>query len=150
MSRYEILFLTVPEITQDETSAIELQIQKVIKEHTGSLVSFERWGKMLLAYPIRHHDYGVYFLFRFEVAEAGAKALIDALQTYLMVKLNETVMRNLVNRLDMKASLMYQRPDSLEEMPGRTTDALMKEHKIGMNPRSQNNAVEQEFETEGK
>jgi small subunit ribosomal protein S6 len=151
MSRYEILFLTVPEITQDEISSIESQVQKLVREHSGSFVSFERWGKMLLAYPIRHHDYGVYFLFRFEVAEASAEALIEALKTYLAVKLNETVMRHLINRLDMKASLMYQRPDSLEEMPGRTTDALMKEHRIGASsaPRAQN-SMDQEFEIEGK
>lgn len=151
MSRYEILFLTIPEITRDETSSIESQVQKIVREHTGSLVSFERWGKMLLAYPIRHHDYGVYFLFRFEVAETSAEALIESLKTYLAVKLNETVMRHLINRLDMKASLVYQRPDSLEEMPGKTTDALMKEHRINAGPaaRAQNN-IDQEFEMEGK
>lgn len=122
MIRYETLLLTVPEITLDEASAIEAQVQKIVREHKGVMISFERWGKMLLAYPVQDKDYGVYFLVRFEVALENALALLEAVKMLLAVKLNETVMRYLVNRLDEKSSLEYQRPESLEDAPSRPSE----------------------------
>jgi len=119
MLRYETLLLTVPEITQDEASAIEAQVQEIVREHKGTMLSFERWGKMLLAYPVQDKDYGVYFLARFEVAQEHVQALLEAIKMLLAVKLNETVMRYMVNRLDTKGSLEYQRPESLEDAPSK-------------------------------
>jgi len=135
MLRYETLFLTVPEITQDESTAIESQFQKLIKDHSGMLISFERWGKMQLAYPIRHNDYGTYFLVRFEGSANTVGPLLEAIKVLFSVKLNDTVMRHLTSRLDEKSSLVYVRPESLEEIPGKTTDVLMKEHRVGMGSR---------------
>ena len=122
MIRYETLILTVPEITLDEASAIEAQVQKIVREHKGVMLSFERWGKMLLAYPVQDKDYGVYFLVRFEIALENSFVLLEAIKTLLAVKLNETVMRSMVNRLDQKASLEYQRPESLEDTPSRPSE----------------------------
>ena len=61
MLRYETLLLTIPEITLDESSAIEAQLQKIVREHKGTLLSFERWGKMLLAYPVKKMIMGFTF-----------------------------------------------------------------------------------------
>lgn len=127
MLRYETLFLTVPEITLDEASAVETHIQKLMKEHAATLVSFERWGKMLLAYPINNNDYGVYFLIRFEVEPAKTEALLEGLKTLLAVKLNETVVRYLVNKLEPKGSWEYQRPESLEDAPSRPAESFARE-----------------------
>ena len=60
--------LTVPEITADETKSIEQQFDRVVADKKGTMVSFERWGKYRLAYPVKKNDYGVYFLARFETA----------------------------------------------------------------------------------
>ncbi len=123
MLRYETLLLTVPEITLDEASAVEAQVQKIVRENKGTMVSFERWGKMLLAYPVQDKDYGVYFLARFEVAQEHVEALLEAVKMLLAVKLNETIMRYMLNRLDSKALLEYQRPESLEDTP-RSTEGV--------------------------
>lgn len=128
MVRYEILFLTVPEITADEASSIESQVQKLVREQGGTLLSFERWGKMLLAYPVRHHDYGVYFLVRFEFEESKLAPALEALRMLFAVKLNETVMRYLVDRLDAQAPLTYARPDSLEEAPSKPSEPVSREY----------------------
>lgn len=119
MLRYETLYLTVPEITADEVTAIERQIDKLIKESQGSLLSFERWGKYALAYPVRKNDYGVYFLVRFEVPRGSDKALLENISTLLKVRYNELVMRFMISVLDPRAALTYQRPASLEEAPAR-------------------------------
>jgi ribosomal protein S6 len=119
MIRYETLILAVPEIATDEVTGLEAGFSKVIKDFNGSLISFERWGKYRLAFPVRGFDYGVYFLARFEVEDEAKGALLDALKIFLAVKHNELVMRFMMTRLAKHASLAYQRPESLEEAPTR-------------------------------
>ena len=65
MARYEILMLTIPEVTEDEIKGIDPQILGILRVAKGSLVSFERWGKYRLCYPVKKNEYGVYFLVRF-------------------------------------------------------------------------------------
>lgn len=119
MFRYEALFLAVPTITAAETAAIESQFAQLVKSLRGTLVSYERWGKYRLAYPVKKHEYGVYFLTRFEVQPADKAALLDAVRTFFAVKHNELVMRSVIEVLDFNASLDYLRPESLEEAPAR-------------------------------
>lgn len=131
MIRYEVLIVTVPEITSDESSALEMQLGKLIEEHKGKLISLDRWGKYRLAYQVRANDYGVYFLLRFETGEEGGKELLTAVYNFLTVKYNELVMRHLVVKLDPKASLVYQRPESLEETPSKGVDSYLKNKRMG-------------------
>ena len=120
LRQYEALLLTVPEITGDEVKHLENQIDKVIKSGTGSIVSFERWGKYRLAYDINKNDYGVFFLTRFELPES--KNAINDLKTLLKVKFNNVIMRDMISVLDPKRPLTYQRPRSLEEAPAREAE----------------------------
>lgn len=130
MLRYETLLLAVPEITADEANTIETQLDKTIQDHKGTMLSFERWGKYSLAYPVRKYDYGVYFLTRFEVGLDTKDALLEALRTLFAVKYNELVMRHVIVRLDSTASLEYNRPESLEEVPTRDVETFLKENKM--------------------
>lgn len=125
MHRYEALMLTVPEITADEAKTIEQQVDRLVSEKKGTLLSFERWGKYRLAYPIQKNEYGVYFLVRFETA--APQPLVSEVDTLLAVKLHDFVMRYMVTKLDPKQPLDYQRPQSLEEVPTREIGAFMKE-----------------------
>lgn len=130
MIRYETLFMTVPEITADEAAALEGSFEKLLAEHKASLLSFERWGKYRLAYPVRTNDYGVYFLTRFEISDAEkSKSLLDAMDTLMSVKYNELVMRHMNTRLGARSSLSYHRPESLEEAPSRDVETFLKKAK---------------------
>ena len=128
MFRYEVLFLTVPEITKDESEAIKAHFTKVIRAHKGTMVSFDRWGKYRLAYQVGKNDYGVYFLTRFEVENEQKQALLAAINEIFVFKFNTLIPKHIVQRLDTKASLEYRRPDSLEDNPGVDSfvDGLMK------------------------
>ncbi len=120
MINYEILLLTVPEITVDEASVIETQIDKAVRDQGVKILSYERWGKMLLAYPVRNNDYGVYFLARFSVAQGEqGRALLEQLKNLAMVRYSDTIMRHMIDRLDPRLPLTYQRPESLEEVSTR-------------------------------
>jgi len=118
MVRYEVLMLTIPEITEDEARGIETQLSTIIKAVKGSMISFERWGKYRLSFPVNKQEYGNYFLARFEV-DKEAFNVLDDVKTLLSIKLHDLVMRTMTARLKDKQSLVYQRPPSLEEAPKR-------------------------------
>lgn len=126
VSRYEVLILTVPEITADESKNIETQFDRVIKEAKGTVISFEKWGKYKLAYPIRKNDYGIYFLARFEVETAA----VESVKSLLALKFYELIMRHMIIQLDPKQSLEYQKPPSLEDAPSRDVNTFLKENRM--------------------
>lgn len=143
--RYEILLLAIPEITNDETSKLEADLRDVIHEKRGTCISFERWGKFRLLYPVNKNEYGVYFLTRFEAQESSdARELLKRVRSLIQLKYNEIVMRYLVNRLNKKQSLAYQRPESLEDAPGRVADSLMREHKVDFGSEGRGKSVRNE------
>lgn len=124
--RYEALLLTVPELTADEAKSIEQNFARMVEAHKGTLISFERWGKYPLAYPIKKNDYGVYFLARFETNQVNP--LVNEVKTLLNVKLHELVVRNMITSLEDKQSLAYQRPPSLEEGSSREVGSFFKDN----------------------
>jgi small subunit ribosomal protein S6 len=118
MVRYEVLILTIPEVTEDEIKGIESQVQGILRGAKGTLVSFERWGKYRLCFPVKKNEYGVYFLVRFELP-GESKNVLDEVKTLINVKFFDIIMRSMFSVLDSKQSLVYQRPTSLEEAPRR-------------------------------
>lgn len=116
MNRYEVLILTIPEITKDEELSIERGIEKALNDKKGSLISFERWGKYQLAFPVKSHEYGVYFLARFEFAGTG-NAVLEEVKSLFQIKFNDYVMRHVVTALKPGQSLEYRKPQSLEDAP---------------------------------
>lgn len=117
IQRYEALILASPEITHDESGELERSIDRKIQEYKGTLISYDRWGKYQLAYPIKHHEYGVYFLVRLEVPKTNNDLVLKEIKNIFDLKFNTTVMRYVFSHLDETASLEYKRPLSLEEKP---------------------------------
>jgi small subunit ribosomal protein S6 len=128
MMRYELLMLSVPEITLDEAKALESQIERTIRDAKGAVLSFDRWGKYRLAYPVKKNDYGVYFLTRFEIEDSNE--LLEELKSVFMVKLNDTIMRHMISRLSLNDSLEYQKPQSLEEAPARDMNTFIRDNNL--------------------
>ncbi len=127
MQRYEVLVLTVPEITNDELKQMESQLDRLITDKEGSTLSFERWGKFRLTYPVRNNEYGVYCLMRFEAPSDVVKIMRD----FFAVKLHNIAMRHVIARVKGD-SLAYQRPKSLEEATtSRDVDTFLKENQMG-------------------
>ena len=135
MERYESLILTIPEITNDESSEIEKLLDKKIQTFKGKLITYDRWGKYQLAYPVKGKEYGVYYLARFEIPATKKSEILKEVKSLLDLKFNEIVMRHLISQLDINASLEYKRPTSLEETP-KDIDQFLKENRMtGIAPR---------------
>ena len=129
MFRYEVLFLATPEITKDESDGIKSHFTSIIRSHKGDMLSFEKWGKYRLAYPVKNNEYGVYFLTRFDVKSESKQELLAALKEAFVFKFNNVVMKNLFNKLDPEASLEYRRPESLEDNP-QDVDSFLKRNEM--------------------
>lgn len=124
MVYYETLLLADPSITQDEVKSIETALTTLSKSKKSSMISFEKWGKYLLAYPVKKNPYGVYLLARFESEEASS--LPKEIATLCKVKLSNTVMRDMTTRLAKNASLSYEKPPSLEDEPSAASAGSVK------------------------
>jgi small subunit ribosomal protein S6 len=129
MFRYEVLFLTVPEITKDESEAIRAYFSKVFRTHKANMLTYDRWGKYRLAYPVNHNDYGVYFLTRFEVDGENKEALLASIKEIFVFKFNTLIPKNIIVRLDAKATAEYKRPASLEDNP-QDIDSFLKRNEM--------------------
>lgn len=128
--RYELLLLATPEITKDEATDLEKQIDRCIKKADASMISFERWGKYRLAYLVQKHEYGVYFLTRFEGIPDKMAGLLSDIRSLLKLKLGSIVMRDILTLLPLDRSLAYQRPESLEEAPSQDVDSFLRKNKM--------------------
>ncbi len=129
LQRYEVLMLTVPEITQDELKNLETHLDDLVRKAKGVTISFEKWGKFKLAYPVKKKDYGIYILIRFEVPKASS--IIEDMKSYFTIKVHDIMMRSMISCLDSDQSLIYQRPKSLEESPtSRDVRAFLRENKM--------------------
>lgn len=129
MKRYETLILAIPEITADESADLEKQFEQIIKKASGSVRSFERWGKYRLEYQIWHNEYGIYFLTRFEIADENSAQTISDIDTLFKVKLPSLIMRHITTALRQDQPLNYIKPESLEDIPAQDVDSLLKENK---------------------
>lgn len=130
LPRYETLVLVPTESTNDDISAIERQIDEICIQAEGSLISFDRWGKYQLCFPVKKHSYGIYLLARYEVNPAKVNVALKNIDKLLKLKYNELVMRFVTTRLDDNASLSYEKPESLDASRPSSTDALKEEAKI--------------------
>lgn len=117
MHRYETLFVTVPELSAEEATALTTALEQSITTAGGTMISCERWGKYHLAYPIKKHEYGIYYLVRFEAPAPQHQEMLAQVKALLTVKHGDIVLRSLNTVLSPKVSLAYQRPESLEDAP---------------------------------
>jgi small subunit ribosomal protein S6 len=130
MVRYETLILARTEITDDEISTIERQFDKLLSEYKGETISFDRWGKYHLAYPVGKHDYGIYMLYRYELPQEKLNTFMKDLDTFFKIKCNEFVLRFATVRLPKNAPTNYAKPESLDSNRSTNVEAFMKENKM--------------------
>jgi small subunit ribosomal protein S6 len=119
MIYYEMLMLLTPDISQENYDLIQEKIESVIKENSGIIKNYDRWGKYLLAYPIKKHTYGIYILLRFGVNQSLLNNTLNSIRSLCTLRFNLIMMRYVFVRLGKKISDTYCRPDSLEDAPRR-------------------------------
>ena len=96
MQTYETLFITVPDLTEeDEKSTVEV-LSKIVTDGDGTFHANERLGRKRLGYPIRKFEEGVYTRFLYD----SEKEIPQELER--RIKLSDKVLRSLTVRLDVE------------------------------------------------
>lgn len=130
MLRYETLFLTRTELSEDDASTLEKQLDKIVSEAQGKLDSFDKWGKYKLAYPVKKQGNGMYILARYQAPTAYVAKLLHELDQFLKLKCSETVLRHVNIRLRKNAPATYIKPDSVDLVRTGSLDTFFKDNKI--------------------
>jgi small subunit ribosomal protein S6 len=96
MPTYETLFITPPNLPEDEERAAVDTLALVVTEAGGQMVTNDRMGRRRLAYPIRKFDDGVYVRFLYDAEPAVSRELDRR------IRLSDKVLRSLTVRLEPK------------------------------------------------
>jgi small subunit ribosomal protein S6 len=91
---YETLFITPPDMAEDDERAAVETLAKIVTDGGGSLVANERMGRRRLAYPIRKFEDGVYVRFLYD-SESGVPKELER-----RIRLSDVVLRSLTVRLE--------------------------------------------------
>lgn len=87
MRRYETIFITHPELTEEELSELKEKILSILTQFKGDLIKLDDWGLKKLTFEVRRNSRGRYFLIDY----AAGKDLIRELERNL--RLNDRVLR---------------------------------------------------------
>jgi small subunit ribosomal protein S6 len=87
LRRYETIFITHPDLTEEELSELKEKIHSILAQFKGDLIKLDDWGAKKLTFEIRRNSRGRYFLLDY----AGGKDLIRELERNL--RLNDRVLR---------------------------------------------------------
>jgi small subunit ribosomal protein S6 len=96
LKTYEILFLIRPDMEKEELGNQYKNIESIIAKHSGKIDSVQELGKKTLAYQIKKHKDGIYYLMNVKIGSQDIKGLQDEL------KLSEPILRMAFMKLDEK------------------------------------------------
>jgi small subunit ribosomal protein S6 len=102
MTGYELVFITVPTLSEEDLAVVLKKIKKTLNEFDGKLIHEYVWGRRRLAYQIAGNDFGVYHAWYF----TGSGKTVDELQRQFGY--SDDVLRNqIVKTDDLDADAAY-------------------------------------------
>ena len=104
MTGYELVFITVPTLSEEDLAVVLKKIKKTLTEFDGKLIHEYVWGRRRLAYEITGNDFGVYHAWYF----TGSGKTVDELQRQFGY--SDDVLRNQIvktNDLDADAAFLH-------------------------------------------
>lgn len=92
MNKYEVLYVIVPELSDEDNASIVEKFNGIIAANGGEIEKVDEWGKRRLAYTIDYKTEGYYVLVSFS---APAEAPVELERN---LKNDERIMRYKVTR----------------------------------------------------
>jgi small subunit ribosomal protein S6 len=99
MLQYETIFVSDPNLTDEEVDAIVGLVDQITVAAGGKVLKTEKWGKRRLAYPIGHREEGIYVLMTLECPTTLVKE-IDR-----RYRVNDRILRHLTVRVEDASQL---------------------------------------------
>ena len=95
MNKYEVMFIVRPDMEEAEIKKTAEDMKKVLTDNKAKLLEEKPLGQKELAYEIRGHKTGYYFLINIEANDAKAINEFDRLAL-----ISEDVIRHLIVKED--------------------------------------------------
>ena len=94
MRKYELMFIVRTDIEEGEVKNVIDSLKKLLQDKKAKILEEKEMGQKELAYEIKKHKTGYYFLF---TVEAGN----DAIEEFeRVVLINENILRHIVVRVE--------------------------------------------------
>ena len=115
MRRYETIYITHPEVTEEELSELQGKINSILTSFKGELIKLDDWGVRKLTYEVRKNSRGRFFLLDY----AAGTELIRELERNL--RLHDRVLRFQTVKIGDQVT-----PDSLKALREAATTEKVK------------------------
>ena len=130
---YEGLFIFDPEVYAQDPSTLVQEVEKLFSENGAELLYSNIWAERRLAYPIKRHHKGVYWLTYFRVdgskmADINRQArLNEHFLRHMFIKIDPRIADHLVALARGEASpedlpVQPVTPDAAESPPSETSE----------------------------
>ena len=109
MKRYETIFITHPELSEEDHVELEKKLRSTIADWKGDIVKLEDWGMKKLGYEIHKNSRGRYFLLDYVAVPELVRELErnfrlnDRVLKFQTVKVNDRVSPEAVKPLNEAA-----------------------------------------------
>ena len=91
--KYEIVFISNPEITDQEIEELVKIVSEEINDLSGTIIKTDIWGLKKLSYPIKKFREGNYVLIEFDILPSSISTLNKTVES------NETIIRSLITKI---------------------------------------------------
>ncbi len=98
MKRYETIFITHPELSEEDHAELEKKLRSTVAAWKGDVIKLEDWGTKKLGYEIRKNSRGRYFLLEY----SAAADLVVELERNL--RLNDRILKFQTVKVDERIS----------------------------------------------
>ena len=98
MKRYETIFITHPELSEEDHAELEKKLRSTVATWKGDVIKLEDWGTKKLGYDIHKNSRGRYFLLEYQ----AAADLVRELERNL--RLNDRILKFQTVKVDERIS----------------------------------------------
>lgn len=98
MKRYETIFITHPELSEEDHGELEKKLRSTVETLKGDIIKLEDWGTKKLGYEIHKNSRGRYFLLEY----LAAADLVRELERNL--RLNDRVLKFQTVKVDERSA----------------------------------------------
>jgi small subunit ribosomal protein S6 len=106
LSYYETLYLTRPDLTEDELNKVQGRLKETISNHEGEIFKSQKWAEKNLAYMIEKYNKGVYYILIYKSLPSAVSEIEKNLRFF-----NSEVLRFMTVRIKEEIALR-ERADS--------------------------------------
>ena len=131
MRRYETIFITLPELTEEDQTTLLEKIRSILASWQGDVIKLDDWGARKLSYEIRKNSRGRYYLLDYLAAPALVREvernlrLNDQILKFQTVKVSDRVSPEVAR--NWKEAAQAEKRGAVSERPSLPEEQMKQE-----------------------